>query len=163
VCPLSGPINDSVGLREISDANRDAVLALEVKAEQQRYVGSVADALEDALAIPEGKAWSRAIYLADEPVGFVMMSWNVIPDPPRIIGPWFLWKLLIDQSRQGQGIGRTTVRLIADMVRAEGAVQLLTSYVEGEGDPGGFYRRLGFIPTGERDDHGEAILVLHLA
>jgi hypothetical protein len=30
-------------------------------------------------------------------VGFVMVSWNVEPQPPEIIGPWFLWKLLIDQ------------------------------------------------------------------
>ena len=39
------------------------------------------------------------------PVGFVMLSWNVVPQPPRIIGPWFLWKLLVDERHQHRGYG----------------------------------------------------------
>jgi diamine N-acetyltransferase len=38
----------------------------------------------------------------------------------------------------------------------------LTSYTEGDGEPGPFYRRLGFAPTGERDIEGEVILALAL-
>jgi diamine N-acetyltransferase len=55
------------------------------------------------------------------------------------------------------------VRQIVELVRGQGATDLLTSYVPGEGDPGGFYARLGFIPTGERDPQGEIILrrILH--
>jgi diamine N-acetyltransferase len=86
-----------VSLREITDQNREAVVALRIAASQEGYVSSVADSLEEARDTPEGNPWYRAIYAADQPVGFVMLSWNVTPDPPRIIGPWFLWKLLIDE------------------------------------------------------------------
>jgi GNAT superfamily N-acetyltransferase len=112
--------------------------------------------------MPEGKPWYRAIYADDRPVGFVMLSWNVTPEPPRIIGPWFLWKLLVDERQQRRGYGREAVRLVAGIVGANGAVELLTSCVQGEGGPEPFYRRLGFSPTGEQDENGEIILALDL-
>jgi hypothetical protein len=50
-----------------------------------------------------------------------------------------------------------------ELVRDQGGTELLTSHVPGEGDPAGFYARLGFVPTGEREPDGEIILrrVLH--
>ena len=86
-----------VSLREITDANRDAVLALNVTPQQERFVGSVRAALADAAAYPHARPWYRSVYADDEPVGFVMLSWNVQPQPPDVIGPWFLWKLLVDR------------------------------------------------------------------
>ena len=65
------------------------------------------------------------------PVGFVMVSWNCEPQPPEIIGPWFLWKLLIDERFQGRGYGAAVVRQVAGLVRAEGTVELLTSLYRG--------------------------------
>jgi GNAT superfamily N-acetyltransferase len=103
------------------------------------------------------------VYVAAEPVGFVMLSWNVTPQPPEIIGPWFLWKLLVDERHQGRGYGADVVRRVADLVRANGGTDLLTSYVPGEGGPAGFYERLGFVPTGELDPHGEVIVRLALS
>ena len=104
-----------------------------------------------------------AVDVADEPVGFVMLSWNVTPQPPEIIGPWFLWKLLIDERHQGRGYGAEVVRRIADLVRANGGTDLLTSYVPGDGGPAGFYERLGFVPTGDLDPDGEVIVCLTLS
>jgi diamine N-acetyltransferase len=138
------------------------VLAIRVAPAQVRFVGTVAGALEDAREIPEGKPWYRAIYVGDRPVGFVMLSWNVTPEPPRIIGPWFLWKLLIDERHQGRRYGREAVRLVADIVRGNGATELLTSCVPGDDGPEPFYRRIGFSPTGELDENGEIVLALDL-
>ena len=76
----------AVTLREVTDTNRNAVLAVRVAPAQVRFVGTVAGALEDAREIPDGKPWYRAIYAGDRPVGFVMLSWNVTPEPPRISG-----------------------------------------------------------------------------
>ncbi|HET7012879.1 MAG TPA: GNAT family N-acetyltransferase [Streptosporangiaceae bacterium] len=73
-----------------------------------------------------------------------------------------MWKLLIDQRHQGRGFGAAVVRKIAALVRAEGATELLTSFVPGDGGPAGFYERLGFEPTGEVDDHGEVVTCLLL-
>jgi diamine N-acetyltransferase len=153
----------TVTLREITEDNVESVLALRCRPDQERFVSSVSDSLAEAAQYPQANPWFRAVYANARPVGFVMLSWNVEPRPPEIIGPWFLWKLLIDQRHQGMGYGQEVVRQIVELVRGQGATELLTSYVPGEGDPGGFYARLGFIPTGERDPHGEIILrrVLH--
>jgi len=153
---------NAVTLRELTDANRDAVLALHVAPAQTRFVGTVGGALLDAAEIPEGNPWYRAIYAGDEPVGFIMLSWNVTPQPPRIIGPWFLWKLIIDERHQRRGYAREAMRLVADIVRAEGGTELLTSYSQGDGEPWPFYRSIGFRPTGDLDEDGEIILSLDL-
>ena len=82
------------------------------------------------------------------------------PQPPQINGPWFLWKLLVDHRHQGKGYGREVVRQVVELVRGQGGTELLTSYVPGEGGPGGFYAQLGFVPTGELDPEGEVLLRL---
>jgi diamine N-acetyltransferase len=151
-----------VALREITDGNLGAVLALRVATAQERFVGTVGGALEDAREIPEAKPWYRAVYADDDPVGFVMLSWDVTPDPPVIIGPWFLWKILIDERHQGRGYGREALRLVADIASANGAAELLTSCVPGDEGPEPFYRHLGFTPTGGHDEKGEVILALQL-
>jgi len=133
-----------------------------VSQSQERFVGTVAGALQDAVELPAGKPWYRAVYANDEPVGFVMLSWDVPPQPPWLIGPWFLWKLLVDERYQGRGYGRDAVRLLAEIVRANGATELLTSCIRDADGPEAFYRRLGFVPTGAFDDKGEVILSLAL-
>lgn len=148
-------------LVEITDANRDAVCALRVQPGQQRFVASVARSLEDAATTPEGEPWYRAVYSGAEPVGFVMLSWNVPPGRPGVLGPYFLWRLLIDARYQAHGYGRAVLTLVADLVRADGGTELLTSHQPDEDGPGPFYRRFGFRPTGEIDD-GEVVLRLAL-
>ncbi len=68
----------AVTLDEITDRNHDAVLALRVPPGQERFVGSVRNALAEAAEYPDAKPWYRAVCAGGEPVGFVMVSW----DPP---------------------------------------------------------------------------------
>ncbi len=152
----------TVTLREITEGNSGSVLALRTTPEQERFVSSVAGSLREAANNPQGNPWFRAVFEDEEPVGFVMLSWDVEPQPPDINGPWFLWKLLIDHQQQGKGYGREVVRQIVELVRGEGATELLTSHTPGEGGPAGFYAQLGFVPTGELDPDGEIILRLAL-
>jgi GNAT superfamily N-acetyltransferase len=153
----------SVEFREISDANRDAVVALHAGPAEGTFVSSVADSLDEAEDTPEGSPWYRAVYADDEPVGFVMLSWDVTPQPPEIIGPWFLWKLIVDERHQRRGIGRAIVEEVVRLIRAQGATELFTSHVVAEGGPDEFYERLGFVPTGTYDPAGERILRLDLS
>lgn len=153
----------AVTLREITDENREAVLALHTAPEQERFVGTVRGALAEAAEYPHANPWYRAVFADDDPVGFVMLSWNVRPQPPEILGPWFLWKLIIDERHQDRGHGLDAMRLVAEVLRAAGATELLTSYVDEDGGPGGFYRRVGFVPTGELDGNGEVIMRLALS
>jgi diamine N-acetyltransferase len=90
-----------------------------------------------------------------------MLSWNVTP-APGILGPWFLWRLLIDEAHQRRGYGRAALAQIVDIVRAAGATELLTSYQPGAGEPWPFYERFGFEPTGELDGT-EIVLRLDLS
>jgi GNAT superfamily N-acetyltransferase len=152
----------TVTFREITEANLASVLEVRTTPAQERFVSTVADSLAEAAANPQGKPWYRAVYAGEQPVGFVMLSWDVEPQPPHINGPWFLWKLLIDSHHQRLGYGQEVMRQVVALVRAHGATELLTSYVPGEGGPAGFYARLGFVPRGDIDPEGEIILRLDL-
>ena len=150
----------TITLREITEDNAESVLALRTTPDQERFVSTVRYSIAEAADNPQGNPWFRAVYADDQPVGFVMLSWDVEPQPPDINGPWFLWKLLIDQRHQGKGYGQEVVRQIVELVRGEGGTNLLTSHVPGEGGPAGFYAKLGFVPRGDLDPDGEIILRL---
>ena len=74
-----------------------------------------------------------------------MISWDCPHDPPNIFGPWFLWKLIIDERQQARGLGREVVLTVADVVRAQGGQALLVSCVDEPGGPKDFYLGLGFL------------------
>jgi diamine N-acetyltransferase len=148
----------TVTLWEITDDNREAVLALRTTTDQERFVSTVRASLDEAVEYPQANPWFRAVYDDEQPVGFVMLSWDVEPQPPEILGPWFLWKLLIDHRCQRRGYGEEVVRQVVDLVRDNGGTELLTSHVPGEGGPSGFYSKLGFVPTGDLDPSGEIVL-----
>jgi diamine N-acetyltransferase len=154
-----GPVH----LRELTATNREHVLALSVLPEQEPFVGTVAEALTDAAHYPQANPWYRAIYAGREPVGFVMISWNCVPQPPAIIGPWFLWKLLVDHRHQGRAYGADAVRVVAELISQAGARELLTScFPDLDGSPAPFYERLGFLATGDFDVEGETVFRLQL-
>src|SRR5829696_4496031 len=146
----------TISLREITEDNAGAVQALRTTPEQERYVSSVVASLEEAAQVPQANPWFRAVYADERPVGFVMLAWNVDPQPPGIIGPWFLWKLLIDHRHQRLGYGQEVVRKVVALIREEGATELLTSYSLVDGGPKGFYEALGFVATGGEHD-GEVL------
>jgi diamine N-acetyltransferase len=152
----------TVSLREITDANRRAVESLAVAREQEQYVAGVAASLVEAAATPAACPWYRAVYLGDEPVGFVMLSDGIPPGHPEYLGPYFLWRLLIDRRWQGRGVGSAALDLVVEHLRTRpDAETLLTSAVPGPRSPAGFYLRYGFSPTGRVFD-GEQVLELPL-
>jgi GNAT superfamily N-acetyltransferase len=152
-----------IELREVSPEVLDDLRAhVILPPEQAEYVGgTVDDALAEAAAVPEANPWYRGVYVDDVPVGFVMMSWDATATD-EIFGPWFLWKLMVARSAQGQGVGRAIVDRMVQIVRDHGDSELLTSYGEGPGDPSGFYAALGFLPTGQRDDDDEVLAALQV-
>ena len=70
------------------------------------------------------------------------------PAAPDIIGPLVPLEAIVDERYQRRGIGRAIVHRVAELIRAEGATELFTSYVVGDGGLDLFYERLGFVPTG---------------
>ena len=151
-----------VTLREITDENRAAIEALTVTEEQDAYVATVTVSLADAVEYPEAKAWYRAVYAGDEPVGFVMISDGITDPDPTLLGPYFLWRLLIDEGHQGKGYGSATIDRVVEHVRTrpDGDV-LLVSCHPGPATPIPFYERYGFVLTGEIHEE-EPVLALDL-
>jgi diamine N-acetyltransferase len=159
-----------VRLRDIvTDADRDAVLALRRKPGQERYLGSMESHFEDAVADARAcpRMWSVHDAADDTLVGFVMISDNIPQDtlaaePDVIVGPYFLWRLLIDAAFQGRGYGGATIDAVADYVRSRpGGDILFTSCADGDGSPMPFYLQHGFVKTGRIADD-EEVLALDL-
>jgi diamine N-acetyltransferase len=151
-----------VSLREITEDNRAAVEALAVTEEQSFYVASVTKSLQDAEEYPDAKAWYRAVYAGDEPVGFVMISDGITVDDPTYVGPYYLWRLLVDRRFQHRGYGTATLDLIVKHVRTRpDARTFLTSHVVGPTSPVTFYQQYGFQLTGQVHE-GEPLLELNL-
>lgn len=141
-----------VSLREVTKDNLWEILRLKVKPGQEKFVATNATSIAEAHY--EEKAWFRAIYADDTPVGFLMLY-----DDPETTD-YFLWRLMIDGRYQGLGFGEQAAKLLIDYVRAlPGATELMVSYVPEEGNPEPFYTRLGFVHTGEIHD-GEKVMKL---
>jgi diamine N-acetyltransferase len=155
-----------VELRDIvTDADRAAALKVRVAPGQEQFVASVETSFLDAERYPEALARYWAAYDDDQIVGFVMISdgipEEVLDADPTLVGPYFLWRLLIDERQQRKGYGTAILDEVVEYVRGRGGRELLTSYTAGEGSPGPFYERYGFTPT-ERFVEGERVLRLDL-
>ena len=145
-----------VTLREITEETVVQICNLSdtLSEHQQRMVAPNARSI--AQAHFSYKAWFRAIYADETPVGFIMLY----GDPEE--AEYFLWRLMVAGPHQGKGYARRAVEQLIEYVKTRpGAEGLLTSHVPIEGGPEGFYRQLGFEPTGE-ERHGEVFMRLRL-
>ena len=134
--------NSTISLREVSANTVRAICRLEVSEEQKHFVAP--NAVSFAEAYFEPKAWFRAIYADDTPVGFLMLY-----DNPEEV-EYFLWRFMVDARYQKLGVGKRALDLLIDYVRTRpGARELKLSCHPGEDGPEPFYRKYGFSLTGE--------------
>ncbi|MCW5594021.1 MAG: GNAT family N-acetyltransferase [Burkholderiales bacterium] len=161
---LLEPGRDSpVSLVEITKANLRDYLRLKVAPSQEHLVAPVAVSIAQAHFQPE--AWFRGIAAGGTAVGFAMLEdWSQSPESAP--EDWWrepyigLWRLLVDQRYQSLGFGTRALRLLIEHARARpGTKAMLLSFVPGEGGPEAFYRRFGFVPTGEVSE-GEHVMRL---
>jgi diamine N-acetyltransferase len=110
------------------------------------------NAVSIAQAYFEPKAWFRAIYADEMPVGFAML-YDDAGEPPGDEPVYFLWRFMIAQQHHGKGFGRRAIELLVEYVKTRpGAKELEVSCGEGPGGPEGFYRKLGFERSGKMFD-----------
>jgi diamine N-acetyltransferase len=127
-------MSQTITIREITPENEAAVRALRVAPGQERFVESVAASLDEAERSPDAHPWFRAIYAGEQPVGFVMLSYNVPLRDQRAPWRYFLWRLLIDARHQRLGCGAAAMTLVIDVVRGSpGATDLFTSVHQARG------------------------------
>ena len=130
--------------------------------EQQKCVAPNAISVAQAHFVPD-HAWFKAIYLDEEPIGFMMV--DVDPDeeevPPVDKPSVMLWRFMLGRDYQGKGYGKKALDIVTDKFRKEGNQYFYTSCVMGEVSPYQFYLNYGFVDTGEKDGE-EEILKLKL-
>jgi diamine N-acetyltransferase len=143
------PHEDGFELIELNKRAREFLL-LDVHENQKNLVASVAQSFSDALFPPDYEngaplPWIRGVLRQSKPVAFVMCA-----DPTeQQKDPW-LWRLLVDKSHQGYGIGRFAVESVLTRYQEMGCARVLVCWAPVEGNAGDFYKKIGFIETGEK-------------
>jgi diamine N-acetyltransferase len=143
---------DEFELIELNERARE-FLHLDVHEYQKNLVSSVAQSFADALFPPNyvtgvPNPWIRGVLRNSIPAAFIMCA-----DPTeQQKDPW-LWRLLVDKSHQGYGVGRFAVTLVLARYREMGCTRVLVSWPPIKGNAGDFYKKIGFIETGEKIDN----------
>ncbi len=132
-------------LREVTADNWRAVVRIEPRGDQRRFVASVAYYLN---LCHYGEVWQPVAFYEDgEPVGFAMWGYDAEEDSHWIGG------LVIDAKYQGKGYGRTAMEAILEhLARQPGYREAALSYEPENTVARRLYTSLGFVETGERAD-----------
>ena len=134
--------DSTVSLREITAETVRSICRLDVSEVQKHFVAPNAVSIAEAYFEP--KAWFRAIYADETPVGFLMLYDD--PEEPN----YFLWRYMIDARYQKLGFGKRAMDLLVEYVCTRpGARELRLSCHPGEDGPEPFYRKYGFALTGK--------------
>lgn len=151
-----------VTLKEITNQNFMQVVKLSqtLNEAQKKCVATNDESLAQAY-VNQDKAWPRAIYVDDIPIGFIML--NTAPEniPKEDCPALDVWRLMIGGKYQSKGYGKQALDLVIDMAKEK---KLKTVYLSCnmEGPmPYQFYIKYGFIDTGVMDD-GEEILKIYI-
>ena len=149
-------MTNHISLRDITDANRDAILALKVAPEQRDWVASNEDSLRQAAENAEACPEYFAIYANEQPVGFLMLGCFSPTEDER--PDWFVWRMMIDVRHQRRGYGRAAMLQIIEHVRTKPDCRELRISFEPENHPArALYTGLGFVDHDEIH-YGEVLL-----
>ncbi len=141
-----------IELREVSLENLDEVINLEVAVDQKDLVADNLYSIAQAALNPAG--WRRAAYLDDQPVGFTFVKQE---DQGRRI---YICRFMVDWRWQRRGIGRRIMMQLLDLLFSSPLVQLVDLAVSTQpGGAGDFYKKCGFIATGEDFRGGSRMLL----
>jgi diamine N-acetyltransferase len=132
-------------LREVNADNWRAVVRIEPRGDQRRFVASVSYYLN---LCHYGEEWQPVAFYEDgEPIGFAMWGYDAEDDSHWIGG------LVIDAKHQGKGLGRTVMQaLLNHLARQSGYREAALSYEPENTVARQLYASLGFVETGERAD-----------
>jgi diamine N-acetyltransferase len=158
----------AVQLRDIvTEDDVEAVMGIRRGPGKENYIGSMISHFEDAISYAQACPRMWSVHDGEQLVGFVMISDNipqaVIDADDDIVGPYFLWRLVIHEPFQRRGYGRATIDAVVAYLRTRpGADALYTSSVPGDGSPMPFYLGYGFVKI-DRVADGEEVLRLDLS
>lgn len=136
----------------VDESNREAILQLHVRDDQVQLVApntkSLRQASEEPSLVP------RALLEGERAVGFAMYQRR--PD-----GTAYVWRIMIDGARQGEGLGRRLMALVLEELRRAGHRRVFISHRPQNRAAAGLFESLGFEEHDVEPD-GEVVRVLEL-
>lgn len=159
-----------IHLEKVNGDNVWDILKLKVSESQRNFVaGNDVSIIEAYTAITgNGYAFPFGIYDGNEPIGFLMIGFDVDDywtDAPEIAHENYnLWRLMIDSAYQNRGYGRKAVQLALDFIKTMpcGKAECCWLSYEPENEVARqLYRSYGFEETGDMDGE-ELIAALRL-
>jgi diamine N-acetyltransferase len=143
-----------ISLRPVDASNYRECIELTVAPDQERFVASNVESLAEAYVWREG-AEPFAVYSDDAVVGFALLFPLGEGEPDGSVPPAgtvrgsILVRLMVDHRFQGQGLGRAALEAIVELIRSRGLPTIRLSLVPENEQALEFYRRNGFVNTGE--------------
>ena len=155
-----------IELKAVDAANVWAITNLRVKPEQENFVATNAQSIIEAYTtvIDNRVALPFGLYHADTLIGFVMFGYDKLDesDPEIAENNYLIWRFMIDQAHQGQGLGKAALAACLTylkMMPVKEAEACWLSYDPENLVAKALYASVGFEETGEMDED-EAIAVL---
>lgn len=140
-----------ISLEEINKNNYEAVCDLEVTEAQEDFVACNMWSLVESFYNDDHTC--RAIYLGDEPVGFLMWV-------KESVSKVSIWRFMVDKKYQNQGIGRSALTLAIRLIKqTPGVKEIEICYNPKNPVAKNFYSSFGFNEVG-LDEDGEDMLSL---
>lgn len=149
---------DALRLEELSARTIVAANGLTLRPGQEQFVAPVSYSAADAYVNPT-TTWARVVLDGDAVVGFIRGNFD--PDNPRPEFRGCIWRINVDATAQGRGVGKFAVHALAEEARQRGFDTVTVIWETGEDGPGEFFRRIGFTEIGETE-YGEKIGALHV-
>jgi diamine N-acetyltransferase len=140
-----------IELKEIKEENFRECVRLNVSENQKSFVAPNVYSIAQAY-IHYGSAFPYGIYQGDQMVGFVMLGHN--PEDQE----FWLWRLMIDEKFQHQGMGAQAVKLALEKFREMNASEVYLSYEPENHIADALYRKFGWLPTG-KVENGEIVML----
>ena len=138
-----------IELRPIDETNREDCIRLKVSDSQAAYIDTNEKSLEAAAENAE-VARPFVIYADGVAVGFTMFAFE--PDYEDPNDRYWLWRFMIDEECQGQGLGREALKQIITYFKENGATNMRLSTKESNVNAIHLYESYGFRRTGEMND-----------
>jgi len=133
-----------IGIKELNEENWYRCCEINVSKEQEKFLISNAISIAHSKYDPSLK--TVAIYFEGEVVGFAM--YNTVKEE---LDSYWIWRIMVDEKFQGQGIGEEATRLIVeDMKKFKECKRIAVAYVDGNEGAAKLYKKVGFVHRGER-------------
>ena len=147
----------NIELKPINENTRSDCIKLKVTEAQSAYIATNESSLE-AASDNADVARPFVIYADGKAVGFTMFVFDEEYEDPN--DRYWLWRFMIDENLQGQGIGKEALKQIIVYFKENGATNIRLSTKASNLNAISLYKSFGFKETGEVID-GEDVFELN--